>query len=311
MLRPTKPLAPFLAVAIAASSVPVARMAHAQDLAPLPPPPAPPPPQYGGDATAPNTSLPPPPPPPYGSQEPGSQEPSYGPPPSSAPSTGAPPPPYGPPRGARARTGAGQAVRFEPDQPGLRMMTLSAEVPVTRFGGFHHSWWYERGYAPVYAPVCDAPCDARLEAGTYHLAVSKDGGRPVPAQEVAVIRGPSTVHSEYVDQAGARAAGWTIAIAGTIGGVVMIAASVTSHDTCDASGFCTRHETTDGPLLGGGIAVLVGSGIVGSLLASQRDIAHVFVEPLSLGLPAGKRELYPVALESRAAAQGAALGLRF
>ncbi len=194
------------------------------------------------------------------------------------------------------------------------MMALRTEMPVERIGGFRHGFWVERGYLPVYAPVCDAPCGARLEPGVYHLAVSKDGGRPVPASEAAVIHGPSTVRSEYVDNSGVRALGFTLAIVGSIGGVVMIAASATNQTACDASG-CFNSEKIDGPLLGGGIAVLVGSVVVGSILGSRHDAAHVFVEPLSLGGPTSKRESGPVALGMPGGAipapQGATIGMRF
>lgn len=195
------------------------------------------------------------------------------------------------------------------------MMALRTEIPVERIGAFRHGFYYERGYVPVYAPVCDAPCGAKLEPGVYHLAVSKDGGRPVPASEPAVIRGPSTVHSEYVDNAGLRSLGFTLAVVGSIGGIVMIAAAATEHSGCDSTGVCTRNETVDVPLLGGGIAVLVGSVIVGSILGSRRDIAHVFVEPLSLETPTSKRESGPVArsmpVGTIPAPQGAAIGMRF
>ena len=196
------------------------------------------------------------------------------------------------------------------------MMALRTELPVERIGGFRRTWWYERGFVPIYAPVCDAPCATRLEPGVYHLALSKDGGRPIPAPEPAVIRGPSTVHSEYVDNGGLRALGFTIAIVGSIGGVVMIAASATNQTTCDSTGtVCTNNEKIDGPLLGGGIAVLAGSVIVGSILGSRRDVAHVFVEPLSLSGPTSKRESGPVAFGAPVgtipAPQGATIGMRF
>lgn len=311
MFRPSKTLAPFLAAVMAAASIlPGSRVAFAQDAAPLPPPP--PPPQYG-DADAPSNALPPPPPPPYGSPEPAAPLP----PGTRPPPPRTPPPGYAAPGAPpRARPERAEDVRFEPDQPGLRMMALRSEIPVEHIGGFRHGWWVERGYLPVYAPLCDAPCGARLEPGVYHLAVSKEGGRPVPASEPAVIRGPSTVHSEYVDNAGVRALGFTVAIVGAIGGVVMIAASATNETTCDPnSGLCASNERIDGPLLGGGIAVLVGSVIVGSILGSRHDVAHVFVEPLSLGAPTSKRESGPVALTMPVgtipAPQGATIGMRF
>src|SRR5580692_4952947 len=136
MVRSSKTLAPFLAAVMTAASVlPGSRVAYAQDPAPLPPPP--PPPQQYGDAQVPSTALPPPPPPPYGSPE--SAPPL--PPGTRPPPPRSPPPGYGPPAAAPPR-GHADEVRFEPDQPGLRMMALRTELPVERIGGFRHTWWY-------------------------------------------------------------------------------------------------------------------------------------------------------------------------
>jgi hypothetical protein len=263
------------ALALCTSLVGFATAAKAQDAPTLPPPPPPPPPGY----------------------------------PAGAP-PGQPGPPA-PPPAAQPR----EAVRFEPAEPGLTVLSLRGEAPVTEVVGLRRPWWYERayvhGYEPVYAPICNQPCSSHLIPGEYHLAISKDGGRIVPAPEPAVINGPSTVRTEYIDRSGMRAAGWVISIAGTIGGIVMIVASAKDDEVCDSDGNCYSRETVNGPLLAGGIGVLLVSGIVGSILAFERDEAHITVQPLTLPSVGRNREAPIVALGAAPPPQGAALQITF
>ena len=267
---------------------PLGRVSRA--LAQSAPPSDEPPPNY----------TPPPPPAGYGSA------PGYGAPP------GAPPPP---PMGGRGRAaGGGAEVRFEPDEPDLQLYNMSGGVPVERMR-WHRGWWgggYSVGYgwAPNYEPLCDQACATRLPVGPHHLALSKNGGRLVPAYGPAFIQGPSLLRASYSDHSAERAAGWVIGIGGLVGGIVMIAVSASDDTRCDADGFCSRHETVDGPLLVGGIGVLLASGIVGGILAAQRDEAHISVEPLRLSSDGGLRESL-AAMGAETHPQGAALALHF
>ena len=241
-------------------------------------------------------ALPPPPPPP--------------PPPSAPPSATSSPLPATP--RSQPASGPRVDVRFEPDEPGLEVYRLGGVTPVERIVPGYWGWWYERGYAPVYAPVCVAPCSASMVPGAYRLALGKPGGRAVPASQPVVLDEPSVVHGHYTDRSGLRAAGLVVGIAGTVGGIVMIVASADGTETvCDVDGNCFDRTRVNGPLLAGGIGVIVVSVIVGTLLGLQHDGAQLTVEPLraqSVGVgsaPAMDR------LASLSSLEGAALTLRF
>ena len=280
MLRAQSILASLVSFSLTLASV---SPAFAQD----PPPPSQPPPGYA------------PPPPPAG----------YEPPPGNYAPPGARPRP-------RARGSAGSAeVRFEPDDPNLQLLSMSGGVPVERFHAYRGYWgWhghYSYGWAPMYSPVCDGACATRFEPGAYQLALAKDGGRPIPVYGSTMITGPARLRGSYTDKSGVRAAGWIIGIGGLVGGIVMIAASAHDHRDCDPDGFdCRDHETLDAGLFVGGIGVLVATGIVGGILASQRDRAHLTLEPLRLSSYGRMRET-EAALGAYSNPEGATLSLHF
>ncbi len=318
----------FAALAAVAAAGLVGASAEAQTLEPLPAPPLPPSylvgaPPTSGAAPSDPSGMPPPAPPDAAGSDPSSAPPS-GPPgaPSPVPPGGAPAAVPGSPPGAPAQppapAKAPSELRFEPNDPDVGLLNRTGAVPVGPAG-----WdYYERRYAPLYSPVCEGPCTTRVAPGAYRFALVK-GGRVVPASEAVVLAGPANLRGQYVDRSGLRAAGLAIGIVGAVGGFVMIVASARSSEVCDASGFCTFNETADGPLLGAGIAVLLGSAILGSILTFQRDAAHITVEPLSLPSARGPREAPLLALGTsqprsghRAsllsqAKQGAAIGLHF
>jgi hypothetical protein len=195
-------------------------------------------------------------------------------------------------------------------------MTLRGTVPFERVGFYGHGWyrqgWYGQvGWASIYAPICNQPCATQLAPGAYHLALAKYGGPAVPAPEPVVINGPSTVHGNYIDRSGLRVAGWVIGIAGTVGGIVMVVASANNQNVCDTFGNCYNREKTNGPLLAGGIGVLLVSGIVGSVLAFQHDEAHITVEPMSLPVASTLKESPLAAVSAEAPPQGIAVSVRF
>ena len=191
---------------------------------------------------------------------------------------------------------------------------MSGAMPVERIHRWHRGWWggYAVGYgwAPTYSPVCDQACATSFAPGPHQLALSKNGGPVVPVYGPAIINGPSLIRGSYSDRSGLRVAGWVVGITGLVGGIVMIAASARDETQCDADGFCSRHETANAPLLVGGIGVLLASGIVGGVLASQRDEAHISIEPLRLSSFGALREsLAAMGAETHPA--GAALALHF
>jgi hypothetical protein len=247
-----------------------------------------------------------PPPPPAGYDA----ESGYAPEPNAPPRGGAPAP-GAPPRG-RMRAAGGAQVRFEPDEPDLQLLSMSGGVPVERFHPYRYGWGgrYSYGWAPAYSPVCDQACATRFAPGQYQLALAKNGGAPVPAYGPAYIQGPSLIRGSYSDRSGLRVAGWVIGITGLVGGIVLIAASAQDDTECDDDGFCHRHETANGPLLVGGIGVLLASGIIGGVLAAQRDEAHISIEPLRLSSFGGLRESL-AAMGAQTHPQGAALALHF
>jgi hypothetical protein len=270
-----------LGIPVALAMVALAPQARAQDTAPPPPPPPPSaPPPMPTEAT-------PPPAPPGRYYAPG------------GPSNAQPPPPPPPPRMDQ--------VRFEPEDPDLALMVRTGETPFQHVQRFRHVWYYERGFAPVYSPVCEGPCTTQLAPGIYHLAIAREGGHPVPAAVVA-LNGPSAIHGYYEDRSGTRVLGGVILVAGIVGGIVMIVASADTQ-RCDGYDYCTTN--VNGGLLAGGIAVVVGSAILGSVLASQRDTAHVSVTPLSLPSVGALKESPVAALGAVSQPQGASVTVRF
>jgi len=255
----------------------------------------------------------------FAQEAPPSQPPGYVPPP---PPSGyeAPPGGYAPPPGARPpapppmRARGSAQVRFEPDEPDVQLLSMSGGVPVEHFHAYR-GWWgwhghYSYGWAPTYAPVCDGACATTFEPGAYQLALSKDGGPPIPVYGTTVINGPARLRGTYTDKSGIRAAGWIIGIGGLVGGIVMIAASAHDRTECDPDGFCHDYETADGGLLLGGIGVIVATGIVGGIMVSQRDRAHITLEPLRLSSYGRLREMDAM-LGASSSPGGAALALHF
>lgn len=246
-------------------------------------------------AQEPAPSLPPPPPAPPG---------------TAPPPPGAPPPPMAAPAAPPAEPPV--EVRFDSNEPGLRVLALSSVVPVERVVGSRYGWWLAPGVAPMYRPVCREPCSVQLVPGPYRLALAKGGVGAVPVREPVVIQGPSAIHGTYVDRTGLRVAGWVVGIGGAIGGAVMMGVSARNRETiCDPDGFCFQRVQYDWGLLGGGIAVVVASVIVGSILLAQHDEAHVTVQPLTLPASGALREAPVVALGSAAPPQGASVVLHF
>ncbi len=278
-----------LALLFALASVAFARNAGAQDVTPPPPPPPPPaaPPPGAATVAPPSEAAPPaPPPPPYSTRPPS-------------------PPGYAPPR-PRPAMGRLDAHRFEPETPDLTLLMVTGEMPVNDVQYFRRFTYYERGFAPVYSPICEGPCATELRAGRYHLALSKGGGKAVPAGSV-ILNGPSTIHGSYDDNSAVRVAGGIVMAGGIVGGIVMIVASA-GHQTCYDDGTCTGHVS--GGLLAGGIGAIVGGVVVGGILVAQRDTAHITVTPLTLPSVGALKES-PMAAFGAAPTQGAALTVRF
>jgi hypothetical protein len=198
-------------------------------------------------------------------------------------------------------------VRFEPDEPGLSLMVQTADMPARHAQRFRHVSYYDQAVDPQYSPVCEGPCATQLVPGAYHLALSKDGGPAVPAEEV-LLQGPSSIHAEYEDHSAERVLGGMILVGGMIGGVAMVVVSA-GRQTCDSGDSCTTK--VDEQLLAGGIGVVLGSAILGTILAAQHDTAHVEVTPLALPGMGSRKEWPGAALSAAAPPQGVAVRVRF
>jgi hypothetical protein len=138
----------WVAVAILGSAGLRAGSATAQELQPLPAPVPPPPPSYLLGDVAPAAPAGPP------------------------PANGAQPP---------------SEVRFEPDEPDVALLRLSATAPVERVVVNEYERWYA-----LYGPLCQGPCTTQLGRGAYRFALAK-GGRIVPVRGPVVIDGPATL----------------------------------------------------------------------------------------------------------------------
>jgi hypothetical protein len=160
-----------------------------------------------------------------------------------------------------------------------------------------------------YAPVCEGPCTRTFASGEYRFGVSKAGGGVVPLAPVRIVD-PSSLRVDYVDRSGLRTAGVVLGLGGLAGGTVMLFAALESKGlVCTDDGLgCYQSRHTNVGLLIGGIAVMVGSLVAGSVLATLPDEGRISVVPLQLGLAGAPRES---ALASHAPPQGAGLEVRF
>jgi opacity protein-like surface antigen len=195
--------------------------------------------------------------------------------PSAAPAApAAPPPSYGPLVTVDATS---LRVHFESADPNMAFSLRTGSATVAgSVGG--------RGYvgvATAYTDLCGAPCDVTLPAGTYRLALSKDGRGPVEAEEAAVLREPSTVQGTYIDHRGLRTAGWVSLLGGIgIGTILMASAFAQKTTTCDGAGSCSTSPSVNQSQVGAGAAVSLVGGLVGLILILQGDSASVRVLPL-------------------------------
>jgi hypothetical protein len=193
-------------------------------------------------------------------------------------------------------------VRFDPDDPDVTLLSLSSTVPVERVASYNYERWYA-----LYGPICQGPCTAHLMPGAYRLALTK-GGRVVPVSGPVILNGPATLRGQYIDRSALRATGLVIGVAGAVGGFVMVVASAQTGAVCGSNGICVSNGKTDVPLLATGVAVLVVSAVVGSILTFQPDRARITVEPLVLPGHASREALTALGPSQP---QGAAVALHF
>ncbi len=181
---------------------------------------------------------------------------------------------------AKSATATPITIDYAPATSGLRLYQESGSAPFLHFEGGPRFWWVERGYAPTFGLLCQGPCTTTMAPGMYRLALGKEAAAPVPVRELISIERPSRLHASYIDRTGERTAGLLVGVGGGVIGALMSIVAVRTADVCNIHGFCHPHTVFDEPLMVTGIGVAVGAIIGGGLLASQRDEAHLSVEPL-------------------------------
>jgi hypothetical protein len=185
----------------------------------------------------------------------------------------------------------------------------SGVAPVT-YAFYEYRWGYGfptmyGGYSPVFTSICKGRCTVSMEPGTYELALEKNGR--IARTAATFVPEHARIHGTYVDHSGTRTTGAVIGVTGGVAGVVMMIASSHSHVDCDPSGVCVQHNSVSDGLFVGGIATLIGSLVVGTVLASVNDRAEIAITPLRVSSMPG----YMGVVLDRGVTQGAALSLRF
>jgi len=114
-----------------------------------------------------------------------------------------------------------------------------------------------------------------MASGTYRLALSKDAGVPIAADEAVVLKaGTNELRGTYTSYQGTRTAGWIVLLGSVVAGTAVILTKL-GAETQQRCIYTCREETTTYThwAIGGGI-MLVG-GIVGAVLALKSDEAEI------------------------------------
>lgn len=122
--------------------------------------------------------------------------------------------------------------------------------------------------------ICEAPCEASLATGSYPMALSHDGGEPILVHGAVPLYGDSVVDGRYVNRDPMRKAGWSVFGIGFISGVVMMIAGL----NLDADGGI--ESVKNGALVGGGVALMGASVVIGVPMLTRDDKAYIDVYPM-------------------------------
>lgn len=146
-------------------------------------------------------------------------------PPAPAPAASAPysPPPAGP-QGPHQGSYGGTQPLVTVHGVEARLQLRGDGVTFHRNAGSGTGTGYANGRAvavqtTVYSSMCTAPCEVSMPRGKYTLALSTDGS-PVEAEPVS-IDGDGTLDGKYISKAGLRAAGWVVAVGGSVAGMAI------------------------------------------------------------------------------------------
>ena len=122
--------------------------------------------------------------------------------------------------------------------------------------------------------ICEAPCEVSLASGSYPLALSHDGGEPILVRGAIPLFRDSIVDGRYVNRDPMRKAGWSVFGIGFISGVVMMIAGL----NLDADGDIV--SVKNGALVGGGVALMGASVVIGVPMLTRDDKAYIDVYPM-------------------------------
>ncbi len=137
--------------------------------------------------------------------------------------------------------------------------------------------------SPVYATICsEVPCARELAEGTYHLALSNQGGDIVEADDPVYINGATTIHAQYSDRSAWRSAGVATLVLVPLGGAALM--FIGEHST--------PTPTLNPAAVGLGIGVMIAGLVAGLEMLAQHDSATFTVSPLAVGaLPTARENL--------------------
>ncbi|HVU05042.1 MAG TPA: hypothetical protein VHE30_25005 [Polyangiaceae bacterium] len=169
-------------------------------------------------------------------------------------------------RGPSLDAPAENSVRFESSESGLWVYVLEGTATAEIGWGGHLR-------VDAYRPLCQTPCSATLAPGSYQFALAHErGDKPAASEDLIEVRSGTTVHAEYESKAGLRAAGWILALGGTLGGTLLMLDSIHKEGPCiSGTDPCIHESSSDsGELVGGLVLTAVGVG-VGTVLIIQKD----------------------------------------
>lgn len=119
--------------------------------------------------------------------------------------------------------------------------------------------------------ICEAPCEVSLGRGWYPMALSHDGGEPILVRGAIPLLRDSIVDGRYVNREPMRKAGWSVFGIGFISGLVMMIAGL----NLDADGGI--ESVKNGALVGGGVALMGASVVIGVPMLTRDDKAYIDV----------------------------------
>lgn len=191
-------------------------------------------------------------------------------------------------------------VHVQSDQSDVQLLVRVGQSEGVGWG-YHGAVAFE---GRQYAIVCTAPCEAQLPTGTQRLALSRHGGGAVEADDPVTLGGSSTLYAHYDSRAAIRAVGWVIGFGSAVAGIVIMATAFdfSCSQTQQNANQCSFLST--GQFIAG-LAVAIGGGIVGGIMAGIGDKATIQLVP---SMSSGPLRL-PGASESLVAATPEAPGL--